>query len=285
MKAKSLMHEILGAMAKTEHDSSRATGPAAAEHELLTLPQLAQRRLVQWCLDRTSASSAVSAGGLPVCTCAFWREGVTKAIIYDIHFLSWDSCLFFHLSTPDWIVSVINSIQFQCLNWAESATASLWVLWVHSRVQFLSTLSICNQQHEPQLNALLVLSPRLFTQVPSGSNLVAPHKNRCLHLLHHFSKTKVPEASCPTAARQDQDWYLPDHLAMPGRWPTVDKCAQAHKRLPGWTQVALSVPSLLFHQPGMRSVPPSPNPKSLRRQQGRKERKERVRIKATSHVN
>ena len=134
------------------------------------------------------------------------------------------------------------------------------------------------------LNSALWCPPRFFTQVPSGSNLVAPHQNRCLHLLHHFSKTKVPEASCPTAARQDQDLYLPDHLAMPGKWPTVNKYAQAHKHPPGWTPKLPSLmPSPTLFCPASHEIspPPSPNLKSLGRQQERKEER-RVRVKATS---
>ena len=120
--------------------------------------------------------------------------------------------------------------------------------------QFLSTLSICGNM---SLNSALWCPPRFFTQVPSGSNLVAPHQNRCLHLLHHFSKTKVPEASCPTAARQDQDWYLPDHLAVPGRWPTViNTHRHTNSRPAGPQSRPLSCPPLLCSaQPVMRSVP------------------------------
>lgn len=165
MKAKSLMHEILGAMARQNTTQAE---------------QLGQRQ-------RNVNSSSPSAGTAPPCSvmpeqnlCLFsseCREGyrsapvhsgerVTKGIIYDVHLPeSWDSCLFFHLSIPQ-TESFQRLIQFSFSVLTEQKVPRP----VCECFEYIAGVPVFKHpvnlwQHEPQLNTVVstqTLHPSTF---------------------------------------------------------------------------------------------------------------------------
>lgn len=112
-------------------------------------------------------------GGLPVCTCAFWREG-HEGIIYDIHFLRAETLVSSSIIyTPDWIVSVISQFSFSVLT-GQKVPRPVCECFEYIGVPVLSTLSICGNM---SLNSSTVVSTQTLHPVPSGSNRCSSPKS------------------------------------------------------------------------------------------------------------